>query len=125
MSHLNNVCICLRSRITGMTDEEREKYRIYENRRFSDLFHSFTVELCLQADPHKRPTAAQLLNHRFIKQLRKAAPANYVFGEIARALSDSDSSSSVGNMFDSREDGIAPPSSNKPNDSAVAAWTFN
>ena len=36
---------------------------------FSDVFKDF-VNRCLQRDPTKRPTAKELLNHRFIKEAR-------------------------------------------------------
>ena len=36
---------------------------------FSDIFKDF-VNRCLQRDPTKRPTAKELLNHRFIKEAR-------------------------------------------------------
>jgi len=36
---------------------------------FSDVFKDF-VNRCLQRDPTKRPTAKELLNHRFIKESR-------------------------------------------------------
>jgi len=38
----------------GMTDEDRAKVEVFEKRRFSDLFHAFTSELCLHCDPLKR-----------------------------------------------------------------------
>ncbi|KFM74096.1 STE20-related kinase adapter protein alpha, partial [Stegodyphus mimosarum] len=44
---------------------------VYRMRQFSDSFHIFT-ELCLQRDPSRRPTAAQLSRHLFIKQSRKS-----------------------------------------------------
>jgi serine/threonine-protein kinase 24/25/MST4 len=36
---------------------------------FSDTFKDF-VNRCLQRDPTKRPTARELLNHRFIREAR-------------------------------------------------------
>jgi len=37
--------------------------------QFSDTFKDF-VNRCLQRDPTKRPTAKELLNHRFIREAR-------------------------------------------------------
>uniref|UniRef100_A0A7S4MFA6 Protein kinase domain-containing protein n=2 Tax=Vannella robusta TaxID=1487602 RepID=A0A7S4MFA6_9EUKA len=37
---------------------------------FSKSFHNF-VDICLQKDPAKRPTATQLLEHKFFKQSKK------------------------------------------------------
>ncbi|XP_071825300.1 STE20-related kinase adapter protein alpha-like [Apostichopus japonicus] len=40
------------------------------NRQFSAEFHNF-IEVCLRHDPNKRPSAAELLQHEFFKQVKK------------------------------------------------------
>lgn len=40
------------------------------NRQFSPEFHDF-IEVCLRHDPRKRPSAAELLEHEFFKQVKK------------------------------------------------------
>lgn len=55
-----------------MTPEDRDKYFVFRGRQFSSSFHTFTSGLCLNFDPQKRPDASKLLNHSFIKQLKKS-----------------------------------------------------
>lgn len=54
-----------------MSSEDRDKYFVFRGRQFSSSFHTFTSGLCLNFDPQKRPDACKLLNHGFIKQLKK------------------------------------------------------
>ncbi|XP_053612329.1 STE20-related kinase adapter protein alpha isoform X1 [Plodia interpunctella] len=56
---------------SGVGDSEVARARLqYARRKLSDAFHQLT-EMALQRDPDKRPTATQLLNHAFFKQVRK------------------------------------------------------
>lgn len=55
-----------------MSPEDRDKYFVFRGRQFSSSFHTFTSGLCLNFDPQKRPDASKLLNHSFIKQLKKS-----------------------------------------------------
>lgn len=59
-----------------MSPEDRDKYFVFRARQFSSSFHTFTSGLCLNFDPQKRPDACKLLNHSFIKQLRKCPATN-------------------------------------------------
>ncbi|KAM3963657.1 ste20-like kinase [Aphomia sociella] len=66
---------------SGVGDSEAPRARhLYAARKLSDSFHHLS-ELALQRDPEKRPTASQLLNHNFFKQIRKT---DYLPGLISR-----------------------------------------
>ncbi|KAF9418351.1 hypothetical protein HW555_004781 [Spodoptera exigua] len=54
--------------------------QLYAARKLSDTFHHLS-EMALQRDPDKRPSATQLLNHPFFKQIRKT---DYLPGLIGR-----------------------------------------
>ncbi|CAH0406786.1 unnamed protein product [Chilo suppressalis] len=54
--------------------------QVYATRKLTDSFHHLS-EMALQRDPEKRPTATQLLNHLFLKQIRKT---DYLPGLIGR-----------------------------------------
>ncbi|KAL0831614.1 hypothetical protein ABMA28_002392 [Loxostege sticticalis] len=54
--------------------------QVYASRKLSDSFHHLS-ELALQRDPEKRPSATQLLNHAFFKQIRKT---DYLPGLLGR-----------------------------------------
>ncbi|KAJ8730526.1 hypothetical protein PYW08_001939 [Mythimna loreyi] len=54
--------------------------QVYAGRKLSDTFHHLS-EMALQRDPDKRPSATQLLNHPFFKQIRKT---DYLPGLIGR-----------------------------------------
>ncbi|XP_059055452.1 STE20-related kinase adapter protein alpha [Achroia grisella] len=66
---------------SGVGDSEIPRARqLYAARKLSETFHHLS-DLALQRDPEKRPTASQLLNHCFFKQIRKT---DYLPGLISR-----------------------------------------
>ncbi|XP_054162719.1 STE20-related kinase adapter protein alpha-like [Oppia nitens] len=74
---LDSTCDEIRDlEIDEMSEEIRHKYEIYKNRTFSPSFHKFTIDCCLNFDPSLRPTASQLLDHSFVKQIKKSSHNN-------------------------------------------------
>ncbi|XP_048480615.1 STE20-related kinase adapter protein alpha [Plutella xylostella] len=55
---------------SGGDSAEGARRGLYAARTLGAAFHQLT-ELCLQREPEKRPSATQLLNHAFFKQIRK------------------------------------------------------
>ena len=53
----------------------KEEVPLIASADFSPEFRDF-VRLCLQKDPYMRPPAEQLLEHPFIKRVRKGAWIN-------------------------------------------------
>lgn len=84
-----------------MSLEDRDKYFVFRGRQFSSSFHTFTSGLCLNFDPQKRPDASKLLNHSFIKQLRKS-PASSLLDFLDPNFEIVQSGSKYGGSLSSR-----------------------
>lgn len=98
------------------TQSESHLADAYRMRQFSDSLHIF-AELCLQRDPYKRPTAAQLLRHSFIKQCRKS---NIVLQDILAMVTPVSDHVSM-----SKEDGDSVAMENKFQDMTLHdSWNF-
>ncbi|XP_013187147.1 STE20-related kinase adapter protein alpha [Amyelois transitella] len=63
--------MCMYTADSGVGDSGARAPHVYRARRLSDGFHQLS-ELALLRDPEKRPTATQLLNHAFFRQIRKS-----------------------------------------------------
>ena len=60
------------------------KSKNYTNRTFSDLFHEF-VELCCFREADDRKSASELLQHSFIKQLKKSSNSKLSLATLVTA----------------------------------------
>ncbi|CAK1600596.1 unnamed protein product [Parnassius mnemosyne] len=61
--------------------------QVYANRKLSDTFHHIS-EMALQRDPERRPSATQLLNHAFFKQIRKTDFLPSLIGRVKPIKAD-------------------------------------
>lgn len=71
---------------------------------FSKTFKEF-VSLCTQKDPEKRPTAKELLKHRFIKNARKTSFLTELIDRYERWLAEGGKRDSDSEEDDDRGDG--------------------
>lgn len=89
---------------------------VYRMRHFSDTFHNFT-ELCLQRDPARRPSAAQLSRHLFLKQCRKSSISLHDILAMVTPIADHIDVAKEGGDVDLIEEKIQDLSMNDP-------WNF-
>ncbi|XP_050347326.1 STE20-related kinase adapter protein alpha isoform X1 [Nymphalis io] len=66
----------------------------YARRKLSDAFHHLSDQL-LQRDPEKRPSATQLLNHPFFKQIRRTDFLPSLIGRVKPIKPDPDDISAL------------------------------
>ncbi|KAL4710637.1 hypothetical protein ACJJTC_003273 [Scirpophaga incertulas] len=59
------------SGVGDTAEGEARLRRVYAARKLSDSFHHLS-DMALQRDPEKRPSATQLLNHAFFRQVRRS-----------------------------------------------------
>lgn len=67
---------------------------LYSARKLSDAFHHLS-EQALQRDPENRPSAAQLLNHQFFRQIRKTDFLPSLIGRVKPIKPDQDDMSAL------------------------------
>ncbi|XP_047987536.1 STE20-related kinase adapter protein alpha [Leguminivora glycinivorella] len=67
---------------------------LYSARKLSDAFHHLSDQ-ALQRDPEKRPSAAQLLNHQFFRQIRKTDFLPSLIGRVKPIKPDQDDMSAL------------------------------
>lgn len=67
---------------------------LYANRKLSDTFHAL-CECALHRDPEKRPSAGQLLNHQFFKQIRKTDFLPALIGRVKPIKANPDDMSAL------------------------------
>ncbi|XP_041988511.1 STE20-related kinase adapter protein alpha isoform X2 [Aricia agestis] len=68
--------------------------RVYEARQLSEHFHRL-ADAALQREPERRPSATQLLNHPFLKQIRKTDFLPSLIGRVKPIKPDSDDISAL------------------------------
>ncbi|KPJ06867.1 STE20-related kinase adapter protein alpha [Papilio machaon] len=68
--------------------------QVYAARKLSEPFHHLS-EIALQRDPERRPSATQLLNHQFFKQIRKTDFLPSLIGRVKPIKPDANDMSAL------------------------------
>ena len=64
--------------VEHLSEQQKAKYELYQNRTFSENFKNFVIESCLHPEPDKRLNASELLWHPFIEIAGERPPKSFV-----------------------------------------------